>query len=91
MQAALKTIEQMKPNAAIMLLSASDTSIAIIAAVSKDHNARGLKAGDWVREVASVVGGKGGGKPDHAQGGGADVAKLDEAIMRANEFAASLK
>ncbi len=45
-----------------------------------------LKAGDIVREVAAVVGGKGGGRPDFAQAGGPDVAKLGDALARAKEI-----
>lgn len=44
---------------------------------------RGLTAGQWVRETASVVGGKGGGKHDNAQGGGTDVSKVKEAVTTA--------
>ena len=42
----------------------------------------GIKAGDLVREVAAVMGGKGGGRPDFAQAGGRDASKLDEAFAR---------
>jgi alanyl-tRNA synthetase len=49
--------------------------------VTEDLTAR-FKAGDLIREVAAVVGGKGGGRPDFAQAGGRDVAKLDEAFAR---------
>ncbi|MBK7896115.1 MAG: alanine--tRNA ligase [Anaerolineaceae bacterium] len=52
----------------------------IIAAVTKDLIARGLKAGDIVRDVAKMVGGGGGGRPDMAQAGGKDAAKLPEAL-----------
>ena len=52
----------------------------IIAAVTKDLIPRGIKAGDIVREVAKVVGGGGGGRPDMAQAGGKDPAKLPEAL-----------
>ncbi|WP_420631838.1 alanine--tRNA ligase [Candidatus Leptofilum sp.] len=52
----------------------------IIAAVTKDLIPRGIKAGDIVREVAKVVGGGGGGRPDMAQAGGKDAAKLPEAL-----------
>ncbi len=52
----------------------------IIAVVTKDLIARGLKAGDIVREVAAVVGGGGGGRPDMAQAGGKDASKLPEAL-----------
>ncbi|HVO31669.1 MAG TPA: alanine--tRNA ligase, partial [bacterium] len=54
----------------------------LIAAVSKDLTGR-VKAGDLIKALAPVVGGKGGGKPDMAQGGGPDVAKLDAAIDQA--------
>jgi alanyl-tRNA synthetase len=52
----------------------------IVAVVTKDLIARGLKAGDIVREVAKVVGGGGGGRPDMAQAGGKDPEKLPEAL-----------
>lgn len=51
-----------------------------VAVVSKDLIAKGVKAGDLVREVATVVGGGGGGRPDMAQAGGKDASKLDEAL-----------
>jgi alanyl-tRNA synthetase len=44
-----------------------------------------VKAGDLVRELATVVGGRGGGKPTLAQAGGPDAAKLDEALAKAPE------
>lgn len=52
----------------------------IVAVVTQDLIARGVKAGDLVREVAKVVGGGGGGRPDMAQAGGKDPAKLAEAL-----------
>jgi alanyl-tRNA synthetase len=52
----------------------------IVAVVTKDLIARGLKAGDIVREVAKVVGGGGGGRPDMAQAGGKDPEKLPDAL-----------
>ena len=52
----------------------------IIAVVTKDLIPRGVKAGDLVREVAKMVGGGGGGRPDLAQAGGRDAGKLSEAL-----------
>jgi alanyl-tRNA synthetase len=49
--------------------------------VTKDLTSR-FRAGDLVREVAAVVGGKGGGRPDFAQAGGQDASKLDQAFER---------
>ena len=52
----------------------------LLVAATPDVVARGVKAGDLVREMAKVVGGRGGGKPDLAQAGGPDAGKLDEAL-----------
>jgi alanyl-tRNA synthetase len=46
----------------------------------------GVKAGDLVRDVAQVLGGKGGGKPTLAQGGGPDVGAIGKALERAREI-----
>ncbi|MBI2887425.1 MAG: alanine--tRNA ligase [Chloroflexi bacterium] len=54
-----------------------------LAAVTKDLVERGLNAGALVKEVASVAGGGGGGRPELAQAGGRDASKLDEALQRA--------
>ena len=45
-----------------------------------------FKAGDWVRETAKIAGGGGGGRPQMAQAGGKDAAKLADALERAREF-----
>ena len=51
-------------------------------AVATNEAARkqGIKAGDLVRGASKILGGGGGGKPDFAQGGGADATKIDEAL-----------
>ena len=64
--------------------------VAIAASVPDPLIARGLKAGDWVRLAATACGGKGGGKPDSAQGGGTDAAKVKEAVSTARQHAARL-
>ena len=56
-----------------------DNKVSLIAAVSKDLVSK-VKAGDLVREIASYVGGKGGGRPDMAQAGGTNPEGLDKAI-----------
>ena len=53
--------------------------MALVAAVTADLTGR-VHAGKIIGEVAKLVGGKGGGKPDMAQAGGSDPAKLDEAL-----------
>jgi alanyl-tRNA synthetase len=57
--------------------------------VSDDLIARGLKAGDWVREVAKAAGGGGGGRPQMAQAGGKDPSKLPDALNIARRTAMS--
>jgi alanyl-tRNA synthetase len=54
----------------------------VVVATTEGARARGVLAGDLVREAAGVLGGGGGGKPDVAQGGGTDPAKLDDALRR---------
>ncbi len=75
-----------KPNGAVLLASANEQGVALVAKVSPALIAKGLKAGDWVREAARVVGGKGGGRPDMAQAGGKDVDKLPQALEAARAF-----
>ncbi len=60
--------------------------VPVIVALTNDLTAKGLKAGDIVKQVAAVVGGSGGGKPDLAQAGGKDASKLPEAIKKALEI-----
>ena len=57
----------------------------LVAGVSRDLVARGLSAGNWVREVAPVVGGGGGGRPDMAQAGGKQPDKLPQALEKARQ------
>ncbi len=54
--------------------------VALIAMVTPDQVERGLHAGRIIQAIAPVVGGRGGGRPESAQGGGADVGKIEEAL-----------
>jgi alanyl-tRNA synthetase len=63
----------------VVVGSAHDEKVNLVAAVTKDLTKR-VQAGKIVQEVAKVVGGGGGGRPDLAQAGGKDAAKLDEAL-----------
>ena len=53
---------------------------------SKEAIAKGIKAGDVIRNITAIVGGKGGGKPDSAMGGGSDVSRLDEALKAVESY-----
>ncbi|MEH6543331.1 MAG: alanine--tRNA ligase [Porticoccaceae bacterium] len=63
----------------VLLATADEGKVALIAVVTKDLMGQ-LKAGDLMKHVAALVGGKGGGRPDMAQGGGTDVAALPAAL-----------
>ena len=74
-------IRDKMPDGIIVLGGECDGKAALLALVSKEHNKR-VKAGDLVNQVAAIVGGKGGGRPDMAQAGGSMPDKLDEAIAQ---------
>jgi alanyl-tRNA synthetase len=87
--AAMDAVRARHEDAAIMLLSADhdEGKVSIAAAVPKPLIDRGLRAGDWVRAAAGACGGKGGGKPDKAQGGGTEPDKLEHAMAAARDAA----
>ncbi|QDU33837.1 Alanine--tRNA ligase [Poriferisphaera corsica] len=87
LRTAMDTIRAHHPDAALFLTGSSGSKVALLASVPKDLIASGLKAGDWVKHVAPIVGGGGGGRPDMAQAGGKDASKLPEAIEAATAFA----
>ena len=78
---ALKT----KFNGPIFLAGVANGCVALIAAVPKELTSR-FQANKIIQQIAPIVGGKGGGRPDHAQGAGADVAKIDNALAEAREL-----
>jgi len=87
LRTAMDVIRKLKPEAALLLGAVSGGKIAFVAAVPEELIEQGLKAGDWVREVAQVAGGGGGGRPDMAQAGGKDPDKLDDALEAGRTFA----
>ncbi len=62
----------------------------LLVALTTDLVAKGLKAGEIIKPLAEIVGGKGGGKPEMAQAGGKDVSKLPDALKKAAELASGL-
>jgi alanyl-tRNA synthetase len=69
----------------IVLGGVANNAVALIASVSPDFTAK-IQAGKIISTVAPIVGGKGGGKPEGARGGGKDPSKLDEALAKAREL-----
>ncbi len=68
---------------AVLLLSTSEGKVQLVAGLSRDLVERGLHAGNWLKEVAPIVGGGGGGRPDLAQAGGKNPERVSEAIEQA--------
>lgn len=64
-----------------VLIAGGETARVVVSSGNKD-----IKAGDLIAEVCAVLGGKGGGKPTLAQGGGPDVSKIDEALDVGDHF-----
>ena len=73
----------------IFLAGGSEGRVALIASVPKELTAK-VQANKLIQEVAPIVGGKGGGRPENAQGAGKDAAKIGEALARARELVAVL-
>ena len=81
-----KIVDDMKnanEKLAILLLQAKDDKVLIVAG-SKNTN---IKAGDWIKNIAPIVGGGGGGRPDFATAGGKDITKIEEAKVAALTYA----
>ncbi len=73
---------------AVLLATVEDGKVTMIAGMSRDVVERGVKAGDLIKEICPLVGGKGGGRPDMAQGGGNDPKGLPKALDRARVWIA---
>ena len=71
-----------------VLASVRDEKITFLAVCGKAAVAAGIKAGDIIRMVSATCGGKGGGKPDSAMGGGSELLKLDDALAQVDDFVA---
>ncbi len=72
-------------NGVIILGSTANGAVALVAAVSPGLTSK-VQAGKIIQAIAPLVGGKGGGRPDNARGGGKEVAKLDEALAHARQL-----
>ncbi|WP_066063945.1 alanine--tRNA ligase [Neobacillus soli] len=83
-------LKQKLGSVVIVLGSAHEGKVNLIAAVTKDLNEKGYHAGKLIKEVATRCGGGGGGRPDMAQAGGKDPEKLDAALKFVDEWVKSI-
>ncbi|HHX51205.1 MAG TPA: alanine--tRNA ligase, partial [Clostridia bacterium] len=70
----------------ILLAAVMEDKVSFVATITKDLLARGLHAGNLVKDVAKITSGGGGGRPDMAQAGGKNPAKLEEALSQTYSF-----
>jgi alanyl-tRNA synthetase len=69
-----------------VLASVNGEKITFLAICGPEAVKKGVKAGDLVKNVCAICGGKGGGKPDSAMGGGTELLKLDDALASVDDF-----
>ena len=91
MRQLIDQIRQKVGSSAVLLASSEgDSKVTLVAGVSNDLQEKGAHAGNWVRPVAQALGGGGGGRPDMAQAGGKQPAKLPEALEVARQTIAKM-
>ena len=91
MRQLIDQIRQKAPLSAVLLATKQgDDKVTLVAGVSKQLQERGISAGKWIGPVAKAVGGGGGGRPDLAQAGGREPAKLPEALVVAEKTIAEM-
>jgi alanyl-tRNA synthetase/REP element-mobilizing transposase RayT len=84
--------EALRPkfNGPLFLVGACDTSVALVASVPKELTGK-FQANKLIQQIAPIVGGKGGGRPESAQGAGKDTSRISEALAKARELLVQVK
>jgi alanyl-tRNA synthetase len=82
--------KKISPSAIFLAAVEGEGKVVLVAGVSRDLVEKGVSAGNWVRDVAPLVGGGGGGKPDLAQAGGKQPENLPAALAKAREVAKTM-
>jgi alanyl-tRNA synthetase len=78
-------LKQQRAPAAVIVGARNDGTAQLLINLDKSLEARGLNAGDVIREAAALIGGKGGGRPTMARAGGKDPERLPEAVALAEK------
>ncbi|MBR3640840.1 MAG: alanine--tRNA ligase, partial [Oscillibacter sp.] len=79
-----------EPSVVAVVASVNDGKVTLLAVCGKDAVAKGVRAGDVIKTIAPICGGRGGGKPDSAMGGGTDVSKVDDALAAVDDYVISI-
>ena len=80
------TLRSKEDNVVAVLAAVNGEKITFLAVCGKQAVARGVKAGDIIKQVSAIAGGSGGGKPDSAMGGGKDPLMVDNALAMVDNF-----
>ncbi|MBL8797156.1 MAG: alanine--tRNA ligase [Planctomycetia bacterium] len=84
----LDRLRQKVSNVVVVFGWNDEGKVGLLAGATKEMVGKGAHAGNLIKQIAPLIGGKGGGKPDMAQAGGKDAAKLGEALEQAKKLAA---
>jgi alanyl-tRNA synthetase len=87
LRAMVDELKQRLGSGVVLLAAVQEGKVALALGVTRDLVAR-FPAGELIREIAALVGGSGGGRPDFAQAGGNDPARTDEALARLKDLVA---
>lgn len=79
-------LKEGRSDLALVLFAIDHNKVSIVVTAGKDWQGKGLQAGRLIKEIAPIVGGGGGGRPDMAQAGGKDTSKVAEAMAKAKEL-----
>ena len=80
------SLRDKEPAIVALMAAVNGEKLSFLCVCGKEAVAAGVKAGDLIRQISAIAGGKGGGKPDSAMGGGTDVSKLDTALASLKPF-----
>ena len=84
------TVKDKYSDGVAVIAAVADGKLNFAVAAGSDAVKAGAHAGNILREVATICGGKGGGRPDSAMGGGRDIDKISEALQKAEEILANI-